>query len=79
MPPPTKESWLIEGLLQPWVHYVPLNSPSDLNVTLAWLDGHEETCLTIISNANEWMRRVLQPADFTPLMRMLRPMRRDVT
>ena len=36
MPPPTKEGWLMEGRLQPWVHYVPLDSPEDVDVKLRW-------------------------------------------
>ena len=71
MPPPTRESWLMEGLLLPWVHYVPLYRPEDLESTLRWLDSHESACLRIIANAREWMRRVLQPADFTPLLQAL--------
>ena len=36
MPPPTKEGWLMEGRLQPWIHYVPLDSPEDVDVKLRW-------------------------------------------
>ena len=61
----------MEGLLLPWVHYVPLYRPEDLESTLRWLDSHESACLRIIANAREWMRRVLQPADFTPLLQAL--------
>ena len=35
MKPPVVESWLMEGLLKPWVHYVPLaHDFSDLNQKL---------------------------------------------
>ena len=75
MPPPTKETWLMEGLLQPWVHYVPLRKPSDIEATLAWLDRNDDACLRMIANANDWMKNILQPADITPLMKLLRPPR----
>mmetsp|Transcript_11414 Transcript_11414/g.19194 ORF Transcript_11414/g.19194 Transcript_11414/m.19194 type:complete len:434 (+) Transcript_11414:52-1353(+) len=55
MPPPTRESWLMEGLLQPYVHYVPLYDPSGIEQLVAWLQSHEAECQQIIQNANLWM------------------------
>ena len=37
MPTPTKESWLMEGLLRPYVHYLPLNSPDEAPALLPLL------------------------------------------
>ena len=37
MPTPTTESWLCEGQLVPWVHYVPLDAPTDASKVLTWL------------------------------------------
>ena len=59
MPTPTKETWLMEGMLVPWVHYVPLDKPSQVDERLAWLESHERECLQIVANANAWIRAVL--------------------
>jgi len=58
MPHPTVESWLMEGLLKPYEHYVPLAADcSDLPRILAWCQDHEAECLQIIENANAFMRQ----------------------
>ena len=56
MAPPEVESWLMEGLLKPYVHYVPLAADySDLPHILEWCTTHEEDCLRIVAAANEFM------------------------
>ena len=57
MPPPTTESWLGEGLLRPYEHYVPLESPADASQTMNWLHSHADRVQAIIENANAFMRR----------------------
>jgi len=60
MKPPVVESWLMEGLLKPWVHYVPLADDfSDLNQKLIWAENNLDKCLQIIRNANMWMGQFL--------------------
>ena len=62
MPPPTKEGWLMEGRLQPWVHYVPLDSPADVAVKLAWCRRNPAWAHGIALNATRYMARFAQPA-----------------
>ena len=59
MPTPTKESWLMEGLLRPYVHYLPLNSPDEAPGLLRWAATHDADCRQIVANANDWLRRVI--------------------
>lgn len=59
MPTPTTESWLMEGLLVPWLHYVPLDTPADAPRVLQWARSHDAECLQIVANANAWVQRVL--------------------
>lgn len=56
MPPPTTEDWALEGKLQPYVHYVPLRSPSHINETLKWLLEHDAEAKSIVANANAFVR-----------------------
>lgn len=56
MPHPTTESWFAESLLEPWVHYVPVeNDFSDLLKKKKWCDEHIDMCEEIINNANEYV------------------------
>lgn len=48
----------MEGLLRPWVHYVPLDNPAEARARVAWMEAHEEDCLRIVRNANAWMRAI---------------------
>ena len=60
MKPPSVESWLMEGKLQPWIHYVPLADDfSNLNIVYRWAESHPAECLQIIRNANIWMSQFL--------------------
>lgn len=48
MPPPVDESWLCEGWLEPWVHYVPLRPDfSDLKVKIDWLRRNQAVAANI--------------------------------
>jgi hypothetical protein len=58
MAPPKIESWLMEGLLQPWVHYVPLaDDYSDLDKIVDWCRNNDEKCQEIVRNANNFMKQ----------------------
>jgi hypothetical protein len=56
MKPPTVESWLMEGKLIPWVHYVPLNDNlSNLDEIYNWCLNNDDKCKEIVKNANNFM------------------------
>ena len=58
MAPPKIESWLMEGLLEPWVHYVPLaDDYSDLDKIVEWCKNNDEKCQEIVKNANNFMKQ----------------------
>ena len=57
MPNARKETWLMEGLLQPCVHHAPLNDPTKTNDLLIWLMSNDEKCQEIVKNANDWMKK----------------------
>lgn len=62
MPRPTKESWFMEGLLEPYVHYIPLaDDLSDLPEQVErWsrdVDGAER----ILANAQAWTQQFRDP------------------
>lgn len=60
MPPPTKESWFMEGLLKPWVHYVPiLPDLSDLAEVIEQCIAEPQKILNIIKNANRWCQEFM--------------------
>lgn len=61
MPPPTKEGWLMEGRLQPWVHYIPLDGPADVPRKLEWARTHQEWCEGIAANATQYMQQFIEP------------------
>lgn len=52
MPPPQTEKWVLEGLLKPWVHYVPLDeSKLDLCEKVEWCKKNDSKCFNIVKNA----------------------------
>lgn len=60
MPPLTKESWALEGELQPWVHFVPVRPDwSDLGERLAWCEANLETAARISASAKAHIVRTL--------------------
>ena len=57
MTPPRYETWLMEGRLQPHIHYVPLAEDyGDLDEKLRFYRSHPHAAQKIIAAANEWMR-----------------------
>ena len=71
MPTPTKESWLMEGLLRPWVHYVPLDSPHEAADRLRWARANDAECQRIVANANAWVESLQNDVEWWQLPAML--------
>jgi hypothetical protein len=68
MAKPTMESWLMEGLLEPYVHYVPLKDDfSDLEEIYEWCKQNDEKCKQISINATLWMNQFLNIDNETEL------------
>lgn len=61
MPPPKIESWLMEGLLIPWVHYVPLDD--NLPDIYDWCLKNPEACKEIVGNANVFVGKFMDGAN----------------
>ena len=60
MPPPTMETWALEGALEPFVHYVPVKRDwSDLEERLMWAEAHPAAAANISANARAHVLRVL--------------------
>jgi len=60
MSKPIIEGWLMEGLLQPYVHYVPLKEDfSDLDEILEWCITNDDICKQISKNSTKWMEQFL--------------------
>jgi hypothetical protein len=60
MPIPRTESWLMEGLLIPWVHYIPINDDfSNLEETIQWGNENPDDVIRIINSANSYMSRFM--------------------
>ena len=60
MTKPTTESWAMENLLQPYLHYVPLaNDFSDLEEKYKWCLNNEKKCIEISNNATKFIEQFL--------------------
>eukprot|EP00980_Cylindrotheca_fusiformis_P025030 scaffold12946_cov116-Cylindrotheca_fusiformis.AAC.1 len=56
MPPPKYTSWAMEELLEPWVHYVPLDElTSNVEERMQWVLDHDEEAQRIAERASLWM------------------------
>ena len=56
MTPPIYESWLMEGKLEPYIHYVPMkNDMSDLDDILEWCKKNDDKCKEIAQNARKFI------------------------
>ena len=56
MPPPSDESWLCEGWLKPWVHYVPLRPDfADLGIRLKWLRANPVSAAAIAGAGRKFL------------------------
>ncbi len=53
---PTKTSWAMEELLEPWVHYVPLSDDlSDVEEKMQWIIDHDEEAQRIAYRGKLWI------------------------
>ena len=56
MPPPTRTSWAMEELLQPWIHYIPMNTDgSNAEEMVQWVIDHDEKAQRIAERATLFM------------------------
>ena len=57
MPVPKHTSWAMEELLEPWVHYVPLNADaSDVEEKMRWVVEHDDHARRIAQRGSLWMQ-----------------------
>lgn len=62
--PPTKTSWAMEELLEPWKHYVPLNADlSDVEEKMQWVLDHPEEAQRISHQGSLWVQDLLYHPD----------------
>lgn len=60
MPIPTMESWVLEGQLQPWVHFVPLMyDGSDLMEKILHAIANPHQMMSIVKNANGYIENFM--------------------
>lgn len=60
MPPPTATSWVMEELLQPWVHYVPLyTNLTNVEEQVQWVLDHEKEAQQISHRGSLWMKDLM--------------------
>jgi hypothetical protein len=72
MPKPTKETWLMEGLLEPFIHYLPIKDDfSDLENILLWAKDNDVTCREIALNGKRYMAQFKDVQKELYLQRML--------
>jgi hypothetical protein len=56
MPTPKHTSWAMEELLQPWVHYIPVNdNATDVEEKMQWVVDNDETARHIAMRGSLWM------------------------
>jgi hypothetical protein len=60
MPKPTKTSWAMEELLEPWVHYIPMKDDgSDADAMVQWVVDHDQKAKEISQRATLFMYDLL--------------------
>jgi hypothetical protein len=56
MPPPKYTSWAMEELLQPWIHYIPLDDfATNIEERMQWVIDNDEEAQRIAERATLWM------------------------
>jgi hypothetical protein len=66
IPPPTLTTWAMEELLEPWVHYVPLNaSLGDAEEKMQWVLDHDSEAREIAHRGGLWMKDMVYHPDAT--------------
>lgn len=64
MPPPTFTSWAMEELLQPFVHYIPLdNVEDDVQVKMQWVLDNDDAAQKIAHAGKLWISDLILHAD----------------
>lgn len=59
MPPPTRETWFLEGQLVPYVHFIPVfENFTNIVTQLEWAEAHPKECEAIVRNATEYVSDV---------------------
>jgi hypothetical protein len=57
MPEPMFTSWAMEELLEPWIHYIPLQADlSDVETKVQWMLNHDAEAQRISYRASLWMK-----------------------
>lgn len=60
MSKPVIESWLMEGSLKPYVHYIPLKDDfSDLDEIIEWCRNNDSKCKEISQNSTNFMKQFM--------------------
>jgi hypothetical protein len=60
MPKPTMVSWAMEDMLEPWVHYVPLEKDfNDLEEKYNWCLNNIDKCKEIANNGKKYIEQFL--------------------
>jgi hypothetical protein len=56
MSKPTHTSWAMEELLEPWVHYIPLNDKAtDVEEKMQWVIDNDQVARKIAERSSLWM------------------------
>ncbi|MBE0405174.1 glycosyl transferase family 90 [Halomonas citrativorans] len=72
MPKSTRESWLLESQLIPYVHYVPLNDNLDnLDEVYEWCLNNDEHCKQIAENGKRYMEMFFDENNEKEIYRMI--------
>lgn len=72
MPKPSRESWLLESKLIPYVHYVPLNDTLDnLEEVFSWCLSNDEHCRQIAENGKRYMEMFFDEENEREIYRMI--------
>lgn len=59
---PTKVSWAMEDMLEPFIHYIPIKDDfSDVGEMIEWANNNQEKCETIANNASIFIEQFLNP------------------
>lgn len=72
MPKPTRESWLLESQLIPYVHYVPINDDlDDLDEVYKWCINNDDHCKQIAENGKRYMEMFFDEENEKEIYRMI--------
>lgn len=72
MPKPTRETWLLESQLIPYVHYVPLSDDLDnLEDVYKWCLDNDGHCKKIAENGRRYMKMFFDENNEREIMRMI--------